>query len=141
VIKVLKATKSTDEQNFYEDIDYTIGDKTYSLKTQNTALRTGNIAFELTSEQGNGVVHKSWYYNGRAEYYHFLIGSELYEASTSDIKDYVFMRGFDCEKSLGFSARQSQLAIGHNHVNSVCGLINATKLMKEGILVKIAVIH
>ncbi len=141
VINAIKATKSTKHQDIYEDIDYTIGSKTYSLKTQNTALRTGNIAFELTTEQSNGVVEKSWYYNGKAEYYHFLIGTELYEVSTSDIKDYVFMSGFDCEKSLSNSTKKSQQDIGHRHINSVCGLIKATKLMKAGILVKIAVIH
>ena len=141
VIQALNATKSTKHQDIHEDIDYTIGGKTYSLKNQNAALRTGNIAFELTTEQSNGVVEKSWYYNGKADYYHFLIGSELYEVSTSDIKDYVFMSGFDCKKSLSPNTRKSQKEISHRHVNSVCGLINATKLMKAGILVRIAIIH
>ena len=141
VINALNATKSTHYQDTREDIDYTIGGKTYSLKNQNAALKSGNVAFELNTTQDSGVVEKSWYYNGKAEYYHFLIGMELYEASTADIKDYVFINGFDKQRSLAKHTRDSQREIGHPHVNALVGLINATKLIKAGILVRIAIIH
>lgn len=141
VIAQLQATPSTKKQNIEQDIDYIYKGIAISLKTQHIALRTNNLAFELEVEFANGVTQKSWYYNGTAEYYHFLIGCELYAVKCSDIKDYVFMYGFDSKKPLNNKSRQSQANIGHSHVNSLCGLINVNKLLKAEVLVKIANIH
>lgn len=140
VIAYLKAKPSTQEENIYQDIDYYFDGQPVSLKTQHTALKTGNLAFELSVTFKDGTVKPSWYTTGKAAVYHLRIGRELYVITKQDLLDYVFNHGFDCKRSLSFTAKQSQLAIKHSHIDAEVGLIKATKLIKADLLRLVAVL-
>jgi molybdopterin-binding protein len=141
VIAFLKAKPSTQEENIYQDIDYYFDNQPVSLKTQHMALKTGNLAFELSVTFKDGTVKPSWYTTGKATVYHLRIGKEVYSIQKQSLLDYVFNHGFDSKRHLSNATRASQVAIAHSHIDAEVGLIKATKLMKANLLTLVGVIN
>jgi hypothetical protein len=138
IIYLLGLSFSSKEENITKDIDAHDKKGSYSIKCQHTALRTGNLAFELEVEYQSGAKSPSWFYTGLADYYLILVGSTLYEMSRPDFCFYIQDTGWDRTTQLNFKTRQSQKEIGHRHVNATLGLVSLGRLKRDGLIVPVA---
>jgi hypothetical protein len=135
IIFLLGLTPSSQDDNIKKDIDAYDKKGSYSIKCQHTALRTGNLAFELEVEYQSGAKSPSWFYTGLADYYLILVGNVLCKMSRPDFCFYIKdTGGWDRVTQLNFKTRQSQKEIGHRHVNATLGLVSLERLERDGIL-------
>ena len=138
IIYLLGLTPSSQDDNIKKDIDAYDKTGSYSIKCQHTALRTGNLAFELEVEYQSGAKSPSWFYTGLADYYLILVGNVLYKMSRPDFCFYIKDTGWDRVTQLNFRTRQSQKEIGHRHVNATLGLVSLDRLKRDGMLYSVA---
>jgi hypothetical protein len=134
IIYLLGLTPSSQDDNIKKDIDAHDKKSSYSIKCQHTALKTGNLAFELEVEYQSGAKSPSWFQTGLADYYLILVGNVLYKMSRPDFCFYIRDTGWDRTTQLNFRTRQSQKEIGHRHVNATLGLVSLERLERDGIL-------
>ena len=60
-------TKSTKEQDMFQDIDCFLGNLAISIKTSHATQNSGNLCFELEQcVTATGEWIKAWFYNGEA---------------------------------------------------------------------------
>ena len=136
VIDFLELRPSSPRDNVYLDIDawdehwY----KNYSIKCQHTALKTGNLAFELSTKKADGSCAESWYYTGKADNYLIVVGHKLYLIDRKLLQGYVKGFGWDRIAELSLKTQQSQRDIGHSHVNASVGLISIKRLKQGGLI-------
>lgn len=138
VIAFLKLRPSSPRDNVYLDIDAWDEQwyKSYSIKCQHTALKTGNLAFELSTKKSDGLCNESWYYTGRADDYVFVVGFGLYLIDRRHLREYIREYDWDRITSLSLKTQQSQRNIGHSHVNASLGLISIERLKRDELIRK-----
>lgn len=135
VIDFLKLRPSSPRDNVYLDLDaWDEYEFSYSIKCQHTALKTGNLAFELSTKKVDGSCTKSWYYTGKADSYLIVVGHNLYLINRKLFQGYIKGFGWDGIKELSLKTQQSQKDIGHSHVNASLGLISLERLKQEGLI-------
>lgn len=109
-------------------------DISISIKTQHTALRTGNISLEskvlwvprydpqidsFESVHRLGVWRRSWLFTGKADLYLFRVGSEDLLVSSSKLK--AALRGGSVPYRITTNRREtmlSQFELGHRHLDA-----------------------
>jgi hypothetical protein len=131
VIYLLGLTASSQADNIKKDIDAHNNGRTFSIKCQHTALKTGNLAFELETVDAQGKRTPSWFQTGRADDYIIVVGDNLYWIDRRQLSQYVTDNGWDKVVGLTLKTQKSQTDIGHPHVNAKVGLISLKKLMRE----------
>jgi hypothetical protein len=137
IIKILGLTESSLIDNIFNDIDawWPDGGMSYSIKCQHTALRTGNLAFELDTEDRYGDLKRSWFYTGQADQYLIVVGDRMYRIDRKALKAYITDKGWCRVCSLKPATQQSQRDIGHPHVNAHVGLISIKRRQKDGLII------
>lgn len=135
IIDFLGLIPSSKENNINLDIDaWDENEFSYSIKCQHTALKTGNLAFELSTKNANGSCSKSWYYTGKSDDYLIVVGNVLYGIDRRHLHEYIRKSGWDRLTSLSLKIQQSQKDIGHSHINASIGLISIKRLKQEGLI-------
>ena len=137
VIDFLGLTPSSKEDNINLDIDAWDSDEfSYSIKCQHTALKTGNLAFELATTDKTGKSKPSWFKTGRADTYLIVVGNALYAIDRNVLSEYVREYGWDRVVGLTLKTQQSQRDIGHSHVDAKLGIISIKQLKKSELIIK-----
>jgi len=133
ICKLYNGVKSTKYEDIYLDIDFHSKDasKSYSVKHQPIAIKTGNFCFELEVQTEDGKWHHSWFSNGIASHYIIVVGNDIFEIKKSDLLAYVERFGWDSVRELSFQTQQLQKQ--HIHKNARIGLIKIRKLEKIGV--------
>jgi hypothetical protein len=140
VRKFLNAKEATVTENRDLDIDYYIDATSVSFKTQPTAKHTGNIAIELTNTLPDGSHQPAWWFTGKADVYHFLIGDVLLQTTKTKLTNYIETNKFKAVVQLSAKLAQIQEATGHPHRQSTVGLLDVQDLINSRVLIKLAVI-
>jgi len=126
---VVKGTSYEDRRC---DIDCYVGDVAVSIKSQPIALSSGNFGFELeVFDKDTKAWEESWYHTGQASVYVIAVGDDLYHIQKSKLVAYVDVFGWDSINEL--SARVKATQVHHQHLNSKCGLIRITTLLKHNV--------
>ena len=90
IIKQFGMSASTNAQNINDDIDAFQDGQSISIKTQHTAARTGNLAFEfMNMNDKTGDTRDSWLLTGKADLYWFIIENEAFVFEANDIKKFI----------------------------------------------------
>lgn len=91
IIKKFNLTPSSKSDNITRDIDAWNGDTAISIKTQHTALKTGNVCFEieLINHEDPEDVMPSWFYTGESDEYWVVVGDSVYVFDTDRLKEFV----------------------------------------------------
>ncbi len=89
VIRFFGLDKGTRVEDLCFDIDAWDDVTTISIKTQHTALRTGNIALETHLINRKGKMNDSWFYTGLSDKYWIRIGNTVYVYDTDKLKKWV----------------------------------------------------
>lgn len=135
VIAFLELKPSFPRDNVYLDIDARDENEfSYSIKCQHTALKTGNLAFELSTNKADGSCSESWYHTGKATDYLIVVGHTLYLINRKLLQGYIKGFGWDRIAELSLKTQQSQRDIGHSHVNASVGLVSLKRLKQEGLI-------
>lgn len=129
-----KVRVGTRDEDINQDIDVHVAGVPCSIKAQHTATRTGNVCFELTTTNKEGVEEDSWYRTGKAMCYLILIDNTLYQIWKEDLALFERNHGWDRLAGLKPETQQLQRDIGHKHVNVSVGLIRYRTLMQFGIM-------
>lgn len=137
VIKLFNLIPSTKSDNINLDIDaWDENEFSYSIKCQHTALRTGNLAFELETEDRFGDKKESWYHTGRADTYLIVVGHTVCAIDRRRLKEYIREKGWDRITSLSLKTQQSQVDIGHTHLNTKIGLVSLRRLKSNWLFIE-----
>jgi hypothetical protein len=107
----------------------------YSIKCQHIALKTGNLAFELETEEANGFKKPSWFYTGKADQYLIVVGGKMFRINRKNLSQYVKEYGWTRITSLTAKTQQSQRDIGHKHINATVGLIQIDRLRAVNLII------
>jgi hypothetical protein len=137
IIFLLGLVPSSQQDNIKNDIDarWEHDNLSLSIKCQHKALETGNLAFELETEDSRGNKTPSWFYTGRAQEYLIVVGSTLYRIDRNKLSQYIEYTGWDRVVGLTMKTQESQRNIGHSHVNARIGLISIKRLKKAGLVI------
>jgi hypothetical protein len=128
-------TPSTRHENINYDIDCWEDDAVaVSIKAQHTALRTGNLAFELVLTNQDGSTEDGWFRTGHASVYWIVVGNQLYKARKADIASYVLKHKWSRKAHLSAQVAASQKRINHKHIDSVVGLLPMSSLLEHKVL-------
>jgi hypothetical protein len=118
--------KSSKFQDTVLDIDAFDGDISVSIKTQHTALRTGNLAIEFALVDAGVNTIDSWFINGEAEEYWFVIDDTIFVYNASKLKAWVNKN----KSKLRVTGLTDKSLIAENHnqkrkyMQSRCYLVN-----------------
>jgi len=124
--------KGTSYEDRRLDIDCYVGDEPVSIKSQPIAQHTGNFGFELeVLDRDSNEWEKSWYYNGQATTYVIAVGTELYHILKSKLVLYIELYGWDSINELSAKVKATQ--VNHQHLDSRCGLVRITTLLKHNV--------
>ncbi len=127
-------TASTREENLLQDIDCYIDGVPVSIKTQNTAAKTGNLAFELRfCWRATGEWVDSWFYYGLADYYLVQVYDKVYRLDCKPLKAWVAGRGWDRETTNTGRSREQQGNLGHPQSDFKIGLVKIQTLIDNNL--------
>lgn len=117
--------KSSKFQDVSLDIDAWDGDTSVSIKTQHTALRTGNLALEFELMDANGAHINSWFSTGMAQEYWFVVGDTIYVYDANKLKEFVRARWdtFKITRLTNKKLIQENLDQGRHFSQSSCYLV------------------
>lgn len=162
----IKVRKSSFHEDTTQDIDCWVGSASYSVKSQPTGQRTGNVSLELSvlvmAEDDNNRKHlrslvsadrideaiefsgrignyqDSWFISGKADFYVFMVGKCIYLASAELLKSHVSNHGFLFKSYLSDRVFKSQVMSYHPHVNSLSGMLDIGSLVQLGIFLDLS---
>lgn len=122
--------KSSKHEDANLDIDAWDGDTSVSIKTQHTALKTGNLALEFALVDSDGKSIDSWLCNGKAEEYWFVVGETIHVYNAKKLKAWVTRN----ELKLKITGLTNQRLVAENrdqkrkYLQSRCFLVNMRRI-------------
>ena len=136
----LTVQPSTKEENVYNDIDVWVNKKPTSIKSprSESVNRYRRIPLELQTQYSDGTWLDSWFKYGKAEVYVFLIGSSLYTAWASTLKNFYEKNKRDNmvvkHRTLSRKTKQKQQQLGHAHVDALTANVSLDLLLQCQVL-------
>ena len=140
---------STKDEDMFGDIDCWVEGRSVSIKAQHSGASYNNICFELAQHLteyqdcpisktiisrkdltvkdterlvASGSWCKSWWDNGRAEYYYIYQADQLHVYKKSEIQDYIAKHGWLRIRPLSW-ARKSYQGGTYRYCNALCGYL------------------
>lgn len=133
LIKQFGLSASTKRENIEDDIDAWdyMTNTAISVKTQHTAMKTGNLAFEFKLYNDDTLESMdSWLHTGKSHKYWIVIGDTVYVFDTKEIKEFILEHKDVWRKTrltnkqlIGINAMQ-----GRKFNQSMCYLVPMKKL-------------
>lgn len=140
IIKLFGLTPSTKDDNIKLDIDAWEGDTSISIKTQHTALLTGNLSFETTLINHNNPKDTipSWFLTGKAEEYWIVVGDSVYVLNTQKLKNFVHnnLWMFRTTKLTNEKLIEENIKAGRKYCQSLSILVSLSGLEKSDLIEK-----
>lgn len=145
IIKLFGLIPSTKDDNIRKDIDAwektSDGSlKSISIKTQHTALRTGNLSFETTliNHENPEDTIPSWFLTGKAEEYWIVVGDSVYVLNAQKLKNFVHqnMWMFKTTKLTNKKLIEENINSGRKYCQSLSILVSLSGLEKSGLVEK-----
>lgn len=141
IIDALGLTPSSRQDNIHHDIDaYTNGYRYgISIKTQFTAVRTGNLALELQVKTKHGEWVDSWGITSKADLTIYHVPGRGTYLMHKEQKQRLLQLPLSCPhittRTLGSRAKKSQKDINHYHTDARLLVVSIDWLLSEGYLV------
>jgi hypothetical protein len=136
----LEVTPPTKYEDLRLDIDVWIKNLPVSIKcpTKKSVEYFKRITLEMEVMFADGTWQPSWYYNGQAAGYLFLLGDEIYYADKRALKQFMTYYEGDGEvirwRSLTKQTQEAQRRKRHPHVNAHNANVKIDTLKEEGVL-------
>lgn len=124
-------SNSSNSDDIFKDIDAWDGDDiSISIKTQHTALRTGNLAFETHLVDAQGQTMDSWLYTGKSAEYWFVVGDIVYVYDAQKIKAWIDRNIKDLRSVKLTDPKRiaENVAQGRKYIQSSCILVSMKRI-------------
>ncbi|TFI51015.1 hypothetical protein BLD44_028480 [Mastigocladus laminosus UU774] len=130
--------KSSKEDDVINDIDAYVWKNgkrfTVSIKSQQRAVSTGNLCFELQVLDRDSLLWEpSWYHKDKALYV-VLVGTSIYYLRPSKLHGFINSNGWSKVVTLNSTTKQSQRNMNHKHINAKLGIVSMQTLIDANVL-------
>jgi hypothetical protein len=137
----LEVSPPTKHEDLRLDIDVWVRNLPISIKcpTKKSVEYFKRIVLEFEVMFANGTWQPSWWQNGQAHGYLFLLGDEIYYADKEAFKRFMDYYEDDEDvvrwRSLTRKTQEAQRRKGHPHVNAKNANVKIDALLEEGVFV------
>ena len=128
------------QEDYNWDVDVWVEGVPISIKapTKKSVEYFRRVSLEFRKMYPNGQWANSWWYNGMAQGYLYLLGTELWYADKQHFKDVLDTEGGEYDfirwRTLSPHTVAKQKARGHPHHNSYTANVSIDRLKEKGVL-------